>query len=109
MICNNCFDELFHKGATDLIKKFFLGYYKMGNEAKARMAFERAQELDPNCVGALVGQAILDLNAQKTSSIQVQMSFKIISLKLQIVNTDSNIVHKNSSQYHFFHYSLTTK
>ena len=34
------------------------------------MAFERAQELDPNCVGAIVGQAILDLNAQKTVSIQ---------------------------------------
>jgi hypothetical protein len=32
------------------------GYYKLGNEPKARMAFERAQELDPNCVGALVGQ-----------------------------------------------------
>ena len=34
------------------------------------MAFERAQELDQNCVGALVGQAILDLNSQKSASIQ---------------------------------------
>jgi len=50
---------------------WFSGYYKLGNEAKARMAFERAQELDPNCVGAIVGQAILDLNAQKTVAIQV--------------------------------------
>ena len=52
------------------INCLFLGYYKLGNEAKARMAFERAQELDQNCVGALVGQAILDLNSQKSASIQ---------------------------------------
>merc|ERR550517_2156183 len=39
-----------------------LCFLKLGNENKARDAFERAQELDGNCVGALVGQAILDLN-----------------------------------------------
>lgn len=48
----------------------FEGYYKLGNEAKARMAFERAYELDSNCVGALVGLAILDLNQQKSAAIQ---------------------------------------
>lgn len=36
----------------------------MGNENKARAAFERALELDKDCVGALVGLAIMDLNAQ---------------------------------------------
>ena len=35
--------------------------WKLGNENKARDAFNRALELDSNCVGALVGQAILDL------------------------------------------------
>ena len=59
----------------------------MGNEAKARMAFERAQELDPNCVGALVGQAILDLNAQKTSSIQVLIM--ILPTYITKINTKS--------------------
>merc|ERR1712088_406015 len=34
------------------------------------MAFERALELDDNCVGALVGLAIMDLNAQTRESIQ---------------------------------------
>ena len=43
---------------------------KLGNEAKARAAFERALELDVNCVGALVGLAIMDLNEQTRESIQ---------------------------------------
>ena len=47
-----------------------LCFLKLGNESKARDAFERAQELDGNCVGALVGQAILDLNTQKKKAIQ---------------------------------------
>ena len=47
-----------------------LCFLKLGNENKARDAFERAQELDGNCVGALVGQAILDLNTQKKKAIQ---------------------------------------
>uniref|UniRef100_A0A0K2UHC9 Uncharacterized protein n=1 Tax=Lepeophtheirus salmonis TaxID=72036 RepID=A0A0K2UHC9_LEPSM len=45
-------------------------FLKLGNEQKANDAFERAQELDPKCVGALVGQAILQLNAQKRETIQ---------------------------------------
>ena len=47
-----------------------LCFWKLGNENKARDAFNRALELDSNCVGALVGQAILDLNAQKRETIQ---------------------------------------
>ena len=47
-----------------------LCFLKLGNESKARDAFERAQELDGNCIGALVGQAILDLNTQKKKAIQ---------------------------------------
>ena len=65
IICHNvCIDRRKHV-YLDLI-----GYYKLGNEAKARMAFERAYELDSNCVGALVGLAILDLNQQKSAAIQ---------------------------------------
>ena len=45
-------------------------FMKLGNEGKAREAFERALELDDKCVGALVGLAVLDLNAQTRDSIQ---------------------------------------
>lgn len=45
-------------------------FMKLGNEAKAREAFSRTLELDPGCVGALVGLAILDLNSQKKEAIQ---------------------------------------
>lgn len=37
-------------------------FFKLGNMEKARLAFQRALDLDPDCVGALVGLAILDLN-----------------------------------------------
>lgn len=32
------------------------------------MSFKRALEIDPKCVGALVGQAILELNAKTPES-----------------------------------------
>ena len=34
------------------------------------MAFERALQLDPKCVGALVGLAILELNSKTQESIK---------------------------------------
>ncbi|GAA52741.1 RNA polymerase-associated protein CTR9 homolog [Clonorchis sinensis] len=43
-------------------------FFKLGNMEKARLAFQRALDLDPDCVGALVGLAILDLN-EKTQAI----------------------------------------
>ena len=45
-------------------------FLKLGNPDKARLAFERALELDPKCVGALVGLAILELNLQEADSIR---------------------------------------
>ena len=82
----NCFSCLFlPRGALAFYKKALrtnpncpasvrlglgLCFLKLGNESKARDAFERAQELDGNCIGALVGQAILDLNTQKKKAIQ---------------------------------------
>ena len=42
-----------------------LCFLKLGSESKARLAFERALELEPKCVGALVGLAILEFNTQK--------------------------------------------
>ena len=43
---------------------------KLGNLEKAQLAFERALELSPQCVGALVGLAILQLNGQHHDSIK---------------------------------------
>lgn len=36
--------------------------YRLGKQEKARAAFERALALDPQCVGALAGLAVLQLN-----------------------------------------------
>ncbi|KAH9640676.1 hypothetical protein HF086_010554 [Spodoptera exigua] len=43
-------------------------FMKLNNQEKARMAFERALQLDPQCVGALVGLSILKLNLQESES-----------------------------------------
>ena len=37
-------------------------FLKIGNTEKAKLAFERALQLDPNCVGALIGIFIHSLN-----------------------------------------------
>jgi len=45
-------------------------FLKLGNMEKAKLAFERALELDANCVGAMVGIAILKLNSQEPENIR---------------------------------------
>ena len=45
-------------------------FLKLGNTDKARLAFERALQLDDKCVGALVGLAVLQLNQQTPDSIR---------------------------------------
>merc|ERR1711962_418945 len=45
-------------------------FLKLGNTEKARLAFDRALALDQNCVGALVGPAVLQLNDQAPESIR---------------------------------------
>jgi RNA polymerase-associated protein CTR9 len=50
-------------------------FARQGNLDKARLAFERALQLEPSCVGALVALAVLRLNEQTSESIRdgVQM------------------------------------
>ncbi|KAL1452732.1 hypothetical protein WDU94_006936, partial [Cyamophila willieti] len=57
-------------------------FMKLGNQEKARLAFERALELDPQCVGALVGLAILKFNTQDPEDIRsgVQMLSKAYAI-----------------------------
>ena len=63
------------------------------------MAFERALELDENCVGALVGLAIMDLNAQTRESIQEGV--KKLSIAYSI--DPSNPMVLNHLANHFFY------
>lgn len=71
---------------------------KLNNQDKARLAFERALELDPQCVGALVGLAILKLNQQQPDSIRsgVQMLSKAYTID------SSNPMVLNHLANHFF-------
>lgn len=57
-------------------------FMKLNNQDKARLAFERALQLDSQCVGALVGLAILKLNLQQPESIRngVQMLSKAYTI-----------------------------
>lgn len=43
-------------------------FLKLNNPEKAKLAFQRAVDLDPTCVGALVGLAILKLNLHEPDS-----------------------------------------
>lgn len=53
-------------------------FLKLNNPDKAKLAFQRAVDLDPQCVGALVGLAILKLNLHEPDSnrLGVQMLSK---------------------------------
>lgn len=73
-------------------------FMKLSNQDKARLAFERALQLDPKCVGALVGLAILKLNLQQPESIRtgVQMLSKAYTID------SSNPMVLNHLANHFF-------
>lgn len=57
-------------------------FLKLGKPDKARLAFDRALQLDSQCVGALVGLAVLELNNKTTDSIRngVQMLSKAYTI-----------------------------
>ncbi|KAK0082460.1 hypothetical protein PV326_007166 [Microctonus aethiopoides] len=63
---------------------------KIKNEEKARLAFKQALLLDQQCVGALVGLAILDINLQQPetirSGVQMLKEAYIIDSKNPMVN-----------------------
>ena len=77
----------------------FTGQLKLGNEAKAREAFERALELNSQCVGALVGLAIMDLNEQTRESIQEGV--KKLSRAYSIEGSNPMVL--NQLANHFFY------
>ncbi len=73
-------------------------FMRLGNEAKAREAFERALELDSKCVGALVGLAILDMNLQERDSIREGV--KKLTKAYSIENSNPMVL--NHLANHFF-------
>ncbi len=73
-------------------------FMKLGNENKAREAFERALEMDPKCVGALVGLAILDINSQKREAVKEGVQKLSTAYKID----PSNSMMLNHLANHFF-------
>ncbi|XP_033646150.1 RNA polymerase-associated protein CTR9 homolog [Asterias rubens] len=73
-------------------------FNKLSKPEKARLAFERALELDPKCVGAIVGLAILEINSKATDSIRtgVQLLSKAYTID------SSNPMVLNHLANHFF-------
>ena len=63
------------------------------------MAFERALQLDPQCVGALIGLAILELNSKTQDSIK--NGVQLLSKAYTIDSTNPMIL--NHLANHFFY------
>ncbi|KAK9747222.1 Tetratricopeptide repeat [Popillia japonica] len=73
-------------------------FMKLNNQDKARLAFERALQLDSQCVGALVGLAILKLNQQQPESIRDGV--RMLSKAYTIDSTNPMVL--NHLANHFF-------
>ncbi|XP_078725222.1 RNA polymerase-associated protein CTR9 homolog isoform X1 [Lampetra fluviatilis] len=73
-------------------------FVKLSKPEKAQLAFMRALELNPKCVGALVGLAILELNKKEADSIKngVQLLSKAYTID------SSNPMVLNHLANHFF-------
>ncbi|XP_041472175.1 RNA polymerase-associated protein CTR9 homolog isoform X1 [Lytechinus variegatus] len=73
-------------------------FVRLGKPDKAKLAFERALQLDPRCVGAIVGLAILEANGKATDSIK-----KGVQLLSRAYTIDSgNPMVLNHLANHFF-------
>ncbi|PBC34338.1 RNA polymerase-associated protein CTR9 [Apis cerana cerana] len=73
-------------------------FMKLNNQEKARLAFERALQLDGQCVGALVGLSVLKLNQQQPDSIRTGV--QMLSKAYTIDSTNPMVL--NHLANHFF-------
>ncbi|KAL2714216.1 RNA polymerase-associated protein CTR9 [Vespula squamosa] len=73
-------------------------FMKLNNQEKARLAFERALQLDGQCVGALVGLSVLKLNQQQPDSIRAGV--QMLSKAYTIDSTNPMVL--NHLANHFF-------
>ncbi|XP_001951487.2 RNA polymerase-associated protein CTR9 homolog isoform X1 [Acyrthosiphon pisum] len=74
-------------------------FLKLGNAEKARLAFERAIQLDSKCVGALVGLAILKLNGENPGDIKLGVN---MLSKAYTIDTTNPMVLNHLSNHFFF-------
>ena len=77
----------------------YLIYVFIGKLDKARLAFQRALDMDANCVGALVGLAIIELNEKTQNSIKIGV--QLLSKAYGIDST--NPMTLNHLANHFFY------
>lgn len=78
-------------------------YAKLNKSEKARAAFQRALDLDSKCVGALVGQAVLEINKKDGSEDRecVMRGVKLLSTAYTIDSTNPMVL--NHLANHFFY------
>lgn len=81
-VCPNC--------PADVRLGLGICYYKLNMPEKAEEAFSRAYSLDPQCVGALTGLAVMELNKKTAASIQRGMNY--LSRAYKIEPTDPMIL-----------------
>jgi len=74
-------------------------FLKLGNTEKARLAFERALQLDSKCVGALVGLAIMKLNGENPGDIKLGVN---MLSKAYTIDTTNPMVLNHLSNHFFF-------
>lgn len=67
---------------------------------KAKLAFQRALEIDPGCVGALIGLAIIELN-NKSDSASTKLGVELLSKAYSLDPTNPIVL--NHLANHFFY------
>jgi len=74
-------------------------FLKLGNNEKAKLAFERAIQLDSKCVGALVGLAIMKLNGENPGDIK--LGVHLLSKAYTIDSFDPMVLNHLSNHFFF--------
>jgi RNA polymerase-associated protein CTR9 len=77
-ICPNC--------PADVRLGMGICFYKLNMFEKAEIAFKRALALDPKCVGALTGLAVIELNKKMIDSIKRGIEYLSRAFKIEPTN-----------------------
>ena len=77
--------------------------FKLGDLERARLAFERAIEFNPNCIGALLGLATVALNTRSGEGIR--RGVKILS-KAHSIDSTNPVVLNHLANHFFFKHEL---
>ncbi|XP_028412693.1 RNA polymerase-associated protein CTR9 homolog [Dendronephthya gigantea] len=74
-------------------------FAKLGKDGKAKLAFERALQLDPYCTGAMVGLAIMELSSKKPDAIKTGV--QLLSKAYSIDNSNPMVLNHLSNHFFF--------